>query len=165
MKKNFSNQITGQIGENLVVAELGRRNIVATTFAGNVPDIDVLAYANGESLPLQVKTVKRGNLSVNGKDYLEIAFDGDKQAITGKSGYVDRGLIFVIVYLGDKLGDEKFYICTKGDVQDIVFENYTNYLAKKNGIRPRNPASTHCSYNESNLVSYWDNWDLILARL
>ena len=35
MKKNFSNQLTRQISENLVVAELGRREIVATTFSGN----------------------------------------------------------------------------------------------------------------------------------
>ena len=51
MKKNFSNQLTRQISENLVVAELGRREIVATTFSGNVPDIDVLAYKNRTSIP------------------------------------------------------------------------------------------------------------------
>ena len=51
VKKNFSNQLTRQISENLVVAELGRREIVATTFSGNVPDIDVLAYKNRTSIP------------------------------------------------------------------------------------------------------------------
>lgn len=37
--RSFNNQLAGQIGESLVVAELGRRGIVATAFAGNVPDI------------------------------------------------------------------------------------------------------------------------------
>ena len=51
VKKNFSNQLTRQISENLVVAELGRREIVATTFSGSVPDIDILAYENRTSIP------------------------------------------------------------------------------------------------------------------
>ena len=32
MKRNFNTKLSGQIGENLVVAELGRRNIIATAF-------------------------------------------------------------------------------------------------------------------------------------
>ena len=40
----------------MVVAELGRRGIVATAFAGNVPDIDIVAYADGATTHLQVKT-------------------------------------------------------------------------------------------------------------
>ncbi|HEY5505683.1 MAG TPA: hypothetical protein VIK28_11045 [Sedimentisphaerales bacterium] len=43
MKSGYSNQVTRQIGEHLVVAELGRRGILATPFAGNVPDYDILA--------------------------------------------------------------------------------------------------------------------------
>ena len=46
MATGFSTKFTGQIGEYLVVAELGRRTIIATPFSGNVPDIDVIAYAN-----------------------------------------------------------------------------------------------------------------------
>ncbi|NYS25816.1 hypothetical protein HUK65_12515 [Rhodobacteraceae bacterium 2376] len=44
MARNFKTQLAGQIGESLVVAELGRCGIVANTLAGNVPDIDLLAY-------------------------------------------------------------------------------------------------------------------------
>jgi hypothetical protein len=36
-------QIARQIGEHLVVAELGRRGYVAAPFAGNVPMFDLLA--------------------------------------------------------------------------------------------------------------------------
>ena len=50
--KDFSKRLAGQIGEHLVVAELGRREIIATPFAGNVPDIDILAYANGHYFSL-----------------------------------------------------------------------------------------------------------------
>lgn len=47
MPRNFNTQLAGQVGESLVVAELGRRGIVATALAGNVPDIDILAYRDG----------------------------------------------------------------------------------------------------------------------
>ena len=47
MARDFSAQLAGQIGEALVVAELGRRDIIATASSGNVPDIDILAYKNG----------------------------------------------------------------------------------------------------------------------
>jgi len=60
MAKSFKTQLAGQIGENLVVAELGRRGIIATALAGNIPDIDILAYANGKSVPLQVKGQRDG---------------------------------------------------------------------------------------------------------
>ena len=47
MATGLSTKLTGQIGEHLVTAELGRLGIIATPFSGNVPDIDILAYANG----------------------------------------------------------------------------------------------------------------------
>ena len=58
MKKGFNTQLTRQIGEHLVVAKLGRLGILATPFAGNVPDYDLLASdLSGHSLPLQVKAI------------------------------------------------------------------------------------------------------------
>jgi len=63
MQNRFSTKLSGQIGESLCVAELGRRGIIATTFTGNVPDIDVLAYRGGISVPIQVKAQRRGSIS------------------------------------------------------------------------------------------------------
>ena len=81
--RNFNTQLAGQIGESLAVAELGRRGIVATTFAGNVPDIDLLAYRNGRTIALQVKSVRTGSISFDAKRFMTIEFDGDMQIITG----------------------------------------------------------------------------------
>ena len=83
MAKSFKTKLIGQIGEHLVVAELGRRGIIATPFAGNVPEIDVLTYANGKSVPLQVKANKIGNWQFDASDFLEITMDGDRQIIEG----------------------------------------------------------------------------------
>lgn len=159
--KNFSTQLSGQIGENIVVAELGRREIVATTFSGNVPDIDVLAYRNNKSIPIQIKALRSGSLSVQGQHYLNIEFEGNKQIVKGKNKGIDRNLIFVIVKIGQSLGEDVFYICKQGLIQDLVYKEYKSYLDKKGGVRPRNPKSTHCSYYEKDLLDYKDNWALI----
>ena len=48
-------QLSKQLSEHLVVAELARRGVIATPFSGNVPDFDILAFKNGKSTPIQEK--------------------------------------------------------------------------------------------------------------
>jgi hypothetical protein len=162
---NLNTQLSGQIGENIVVAELGRQKIIATSFAGNVPDIDILAYANGKSVPLQVKAQKSGNPGVNATKYLDIEFNDDVQTIRGKIKDINRDLIFVMVKVGKKYGDDEFFVFTQGIVQDLVNEEYQKMLMRHNGVRPRSPQSTHCSYYLRDLIQYKDNWKLIKVAL
>jgi len=161
MPKNFSTKLACQISESILVAELGRRGILATTFSGNVPDIDVLAYRDGRSIPIQVKTLKAGMLSADAKHFLQIEFDGEKQIVKGKNKDLDRELIFVIIITGKKLGDETFYICKKGFIQDLIYRGYKDYLKRFNGIRPRNSKSTHSGVLLKELTDKRDNWALI----
>ena len=111
MVKNFSSKLSGQIGENLVVAELGRRGIIATAFAGNVPEIDILAYKDKRSIRIQVKALKVGSLRTRADYYLNIDFDGKTQTVLGKRVDINRDLTFIIVKVGEKLGEDIFYIC------------------------------------------------------
>lgn len=74
MERNFNTQLAGQIGESLVVAELGRRGIVATAFAGNVPDIDLLAYGYGGEA---MRMVISGGIAVG--DFNKIAQYGRRK--------------------------------------------------------------------------------------
>jgi len=138
-KKQFKSQLSGQIGEHLVVAELGRLGVIATPFAGNVPDIDVLAYANGESVAIQIKAQRNGSVSVDAKKYLNLRFEGDIQIILGKLDDVDRKLIFVLVKIGKQSGEDEFYIFDQGVVQDLIHEGHKRFLNKHGGVRPRNP--------------------------
>jgi hypothetical protein len=55
-------QLTRQIGEHLVAAELGRQGYIAAPFAGNVPLYDLLAAdTRGFSIPIQVKAINGGS--------------------------------------------------------------------------------------------------------
>jgi hypothetical protein len=165
MKKNFKANLVGQFGEHLVVAELARCGIVASTLAGNVPDVDVLAYFEDKSVAIQVKTVGKSNNAFHrvASYYLHIKFDGTRQIVHGKSKDVNRDRIVVAVVIGEKYGDDRFYILSEGWIQDHIFSDYTAYLKKHNGIRPKNPQSYHTGFSEKDLLDagIGANWDLI----
>jgi len=47
MSNGRSKQLIKQAGEHLVAAELAKRGFLATPFAGNVPDFDVMGEFGG----------------------------------------------------------------------------------------------------------------------
>jgi hypothetical protein len=163
-ERSFSTQLAGQIGEALVVAELGRRNIVATGFSGNVPDIDLLAYRGGHAVPLQVKSWRSGPVHLNAGRFLRIHMDGDRQCIQGRDTDLDPELIYVFVLIGEARGDDEFFILPQGILQEIVLRCHSDYLAKHNGVRPKNPRSTHMGLKLCDLEAHRDRWDIIEAH-
>lgn len=163
-KRKFSTQLTGQIGEALVVAELGRRGIVATSFAGNVPDIDLLAYLDGKTLPLQVKSWRSGSVHLNAARFLKITMEETLQKIHGMDTELDPELIYVFIQIGERLGEDSFFILTQGTLQKIVHDHHFAYLAKHKGIRPRNPESTHMGLSLHDLKVHQDRWNVIEGR-
>lgn len=161
MPKNYSNQLAGQIGESLVVAELGRRGVVATAFAGNVPDIDILAYKGGKSLALQVKAWRSGSVSFDARNYLSIEFDGEYQSVMGFSKEHRTELIYVFVQVAEQIGRDHFYILNEQNLAKIISQNYQSFLLKHAGRRPRNHSTTHCAVSEDDLQPYLNNWQMI----
>lgn len=164
MPKSFRNHLTKQIGEHLVVAELGRRGIVAAPFAGNVPDIDILAYNGGRTVALQVKALGSGSAQVDARSFLNIRFEGETQIIDGVIA-LDRDLIFVLVCIGAERSGDRFFVFTQGELQDLIFINHTAALHKHGGRRPKNWQSTHCAYGPASLPHAENNWELIERRL
>ena len=164
MARNFSRQLAGQIGESLVVAELGRRGILATSFAGNVPDIDLLAYANDMTAHLQVKAWRTGSVSFNATRFIHIDFEGDRQIVRGMDETLDGKLIYVFVKIGESAEHDSYFILLQRDLQTIVHVNYCAWLNKHNGVRPRNPKSTHVAVELGSLAKFESNWALITQR-
>ena len=162
MTRNFSTQLAGQIGESLVVAELGRRGIVATAFSGNVPDIDLLAYSGGKSVHLQVKAWRAGSVSFNATRFLKIRREGNVQIVEGLVADLDRSLVYVFVKVGEVAGQDRFFVLRQGDLADIVRRNYEGFLSKHNGVRPKNADTTHVAVGEADLVGFEANWQLVV---
>lgn len=155
MKTGYETQLTRQIGEHLVVAKLGRLGIIATPFAGNVPNFDLLASdLSGHSLPIQVKAINGFAYQFSATAFLDIEFDGNNQIVRGKKKLSNPDLIYVLVLLTPDEND-KFFIMKVKDLQNHFFKIY------KGGIRSKNPKSTHCAIWPKELTKYQDNWELI----
>lgn len=165
MARNYSTQLAGQIGESLVVAELGRRGIVATAFAGNVPDIDILAHRDGVSTAIQVKTWRSGSVHFDASRYLAIEQNGDAQRVSGVRADIDGERIYAFVRLGSEAGADRLFVLNEAQLVGILRANYEAFLAKHNGVRPKNPNTTHCAVQQSDLEPYKDNWQLIEGAL
>lgn len=158
MRTGYTTQLTRQIGEHLVVAKLGRMGIVATPFAGNVPDYDLLASdLSGHSMPIQVKAINGPSWQFSVTSFLEIEFDGNNQIVKGKKIIPNPNLLCVFVLLRPDERDD-FYILTLADLQDHFVKNY------KGGVRPKNPKSTHCAIWPKELTPYRDKWELITSH-
>lgn len=156
MATGRSMQLTKQIGESLAVAELGRRGCIATSFSGNVPDIDILACSlTGKSFSVQVKAINGGSWQFDIRKFLDIKLDGDTQIVLGKSDADLRDLICIFIRVGEVRNEDQFYLFRWAILQDFFHDDY------KGGVRRRNPQSFHCAIWSKSLEQYRDNWDIL----
>ena len=163
--RNFSNQLSGQIGEALVVAELGRMGIVATAFSGNVPDIDILAYKDGKTTSVQVKAWKSGSVSFDAKRFLDIVIENDKQIVRGIHTGLARLPIYVFVKIAKNASCDEFYVLDQVSLANLVLEGYTSFLNLHGGVRPRNPLTTHNSVTTAQLEPFKNYWQILLDEM
>ena len=103
--------------------------------------IDILAFRDKKSIPIQVKALKDGSLRTKADNYLNIDFNGRTQTILGKKEDINRDLTFIIVKGGDQLGEDVFHICDQGIIQHLVLQEHSSFLKKHDGLRPKIPSS------------------------
>lgn len=157
-----SKQLIKQAGEHLVAAELAKRGFLATPFAGNVPDFDVIAVdPDHRAIPVQVKTISSSSWQLDAKKFINISFVGKKQNITGTSSSVSPDLIYVFVKINYNKNDE-FFVLKVSDLAPIIMKVYSEFLKRNEGIRPRNHKSTHVAIKENNLLDYRDCWSVFI---
>lgn len=159
MATGRSSQLTRQIGEHLVVAKLGRLGYIASPFAGNVPEFDVLiADEKGHSIPVQVKAINGISWQFRVNSFLDIEIIEDVQQVKGKRELSNPNLICIFVLLSEDENDQ-FFIFRLKELQKFFLQNY------KGGRRPRNPQSMHCAIFPKDLARFKDNWKLIEQAL
>lgn len=170
MSTGLSNKLTGQVGEFLVCAELGRRGLIATSFTGNVPDFDlIVADGSLKTLPVQVKTSRGHSWPTNANLWIDIHIDEKekKQIDQGDRLIHHPDLIYVCVLLADldKHEHDRFFILKKSDLQAICSHNYRSWMSKHNWKRPRNFRSLDNRYYVSDLEPFENNWSLFEIQL
>lgn len=170
MSRGRNNQLTGQVAEHLVVAELGRRGLAATGFSGNIPTFDVLAVdENCRVVPIQVKASTGDNWPSDARTWMDISVEGEtlRQQSRGPSTLATPDLIYVCVVIAPHGTDrrDRFFVLTMQDLQRVCIDAYAHWMDPKDWKRPRNPHSFECRYEIKHLTRFEDNWDLIRDRL
>ena len=164
-------QLIKQVGEYLVAAELCRRELIATSFTGNVPIFDILAITSDEKIKtIQVKaTTTNGGWNLDAGIFLEFEPSSDNsQYIKGLRDLSNNNSVFCFVKLGSFGKEEisqnidEFYLIPVVNLQRIIEEKYSAFLTKVNHIRPNKPDSRHTKIKKDNLVQFKDNWNCIL---
>ncbi len=159
-------QLTKQVGEYLVAAELCRRGLIATTFTGSVPDFDIVAVRpGGDRVLVQVKTIRGGSFQfADARVFLEIRQDGAVQ-IPGPDTappYPDLICVFVLLGGGDRDGvRDRLFILKWIDLQRVVSTGYRANIKRLGGVRPRRHDSYHVGLKPSELAVYEDDWGTI----
>lgn len=158
MATGLSTKLTGQIGEHLVTAELGRKGIIATPFSGNVPEIDILAYANGKTGHIQVKAINKDSWQFDVRTFLEVVLVGKTQRVKGINPKLKRDVLCIFIAVGEELGSDEFYIFKQGWLQDFFKERY------KGRKPPSNVNSFHCAIWKRDLQKHLGKWHCVTKK-
>ncbi len=165
--KEMANGLQKQIGESLVVAELGKQGCIATSFAGNVPYFDIVAVnpQNCKLKRIQVKSLKKdewhGTLP---EIFFEIENLANGKQNLKKDKEFPGDIIFVFVEIER---EPRYFICKSEIVKKIVREDYfteRNFTIRKR--RPNNPISHHHALKRMGIKfkKYENNWKLICGK-
>jgi len=170
MASGLDNKLTGQIAEYLVCAELGHLGLLATPFAGNVPEFDLLvADRQCHSIPIQVKATRSENWPGDARNWMNIEFDKSlgRQNYLGPLQLQNPDLIYVCVMIGKRepRTSDRFFILTKADIQVASIQSYTKWMDPKDWRRPKNPESYDCRFDLSQISHFENQWGLITNRL
>ena len=154
MATGRSTQLTRQIGEHLVASELGRMDIIATPFAGNIPQFDLLASTkDGKAFPVQVKAINGPSWQFNAASFLNIEIKDEYQTVLGPRVDLDSSIVCVFVLL-KSAGQDIFYTLTIAEFQALLQQHY------KGGRRPKNPESKHCALWPKHLAGH-EGWEAL----
>jgi hypothetical protein len=166
MSTGFRNNLAKQMAEHLVCVELGRRDLVATPFSGNVPNYDVLvADSSGRALPIQVKATRGNTWPSNARSWMDIELDLQTgvQKYIGLNDLPTPDLVYVCVALApvDSVTRDRFFILTMADLQAVCVRSHTAWMDQHGWKRPRKVESFDLRYKIEDLEKFEDNWALI----
>jgi hypothetical protein len=165
MATGRQNQVTKQLGEYLVAAELCRRGFIATTFTGNVPHFDIIACnSTGGHQAIQVKATLGNSWQLDIRNFADVQLDDRRQMVGRPTKAPCPNLICVFVRLRS-YGTDEFFIMTWQDFQRVAIAHHSEYLARHGGIRPRKPDSFHAAIRVEMLTEFRDKWGILESGL
>ena len=170
MSSGYRNNLAKQMAEHLVCVELGRRDLLATPFSGNVPNYDVLvADRSGHALPIQVKATRGTSWPSNSRIWMKLELDRQTgvQKYLGPTALPTPDLIYVCVALAplNSVRRDRFFILTMAELQGVCVSSHTAWMEGHGWKRPKNPETFDLRYEVKHLGEFEDNWALIWQLL
>ena len=142
-------QLTKQVGEYLVAAELSRRGLLTATFAGNVPDYDIVATGGrGQTALVQVKAIAGPSWQFDIRTFADVRCQAGAQTMGQPTTPPAGDLICVLRW---------------PELQRVLLNGYRGYLARHGGRRPKRADSFHTALRETHIEPFLDNWPLFDA--
>ena len=159
LSKRGAHERTGRSGEYYVVAELNRRGCYAVPFAGNMPEIDIMATNAGRTrtVYIQVKTKRTGRTKRHGRptgNWHSRASEGDKDPRP------EHFWAFVSIP-NDYNEPPSFWVVRDAWLRQDIKANHAAWLERTGGRRPRGNISDHHGISEDRLKEWEDNWDIL----
>jgi hypothetical protein len=148
----------GAAGEHYVTAEISRRGGYATPFAGNMPEIDVVAFDTNRDhfVTIQVKTKGPGGrwvTTIPRYAHPEYPEYGDDPKPFRDDDF------WVLVDLAGESPD--YFVVPAPWLESDVCAHFGDWLAESGGKRPRNPASRDWSIEPSRVEQWRNRWDVL----
>jgi len=143
-------QQVGRAGEHFVAAELHRRGAYAVTFAGNMPETDILAAdaAQTRTVFIQVKTKAKGDWQTSTSRGRRRRSDPDERRF------------WVFVDLGPDA--PSCYIVPEWWIQNEIYRTHEAYLDRQpDRQRPITPGSTHSKVTKTRIAKWQNRWELL----
>jgi len=164
MATGHDTKLTGAIGEFLVAAELCRRGLMATPFAGNVPHYDLIASGQrGGHVAVQVKAINGTTWQFDIRRFMKVEFDG-KRRLPGpalREPYPNLQVVLVALR-NESRPEDRFFVMNWVELRNLVTRGYRHYLRKHGGVRPRAVGSFHTAIAEHDLTAFEDQWQALL---
>ena len=156
-------QLTKQVGEYLVAAELSRRGLLTATFAGNVPDYDIVATGGrGQTALVQVKAIAGPSWQFDIRTFTDVRYKAGAQTMAQPTTPSAGDLICVLVRLQPD-GANRFWVLRWPELQRVTHQR----LPGLSGTARRSATQAgrllpHGALME-NIEPFLDNWSLFDA--
>jgi hypothetical protein len=142
-------QQVARAGEHFVAAELHRRGAYAVTFAGNMPEIDILAsdVHQTRTVAIQVKTKRSGSWQTSLREW------------TPRVPEVAETRFWVFVDLHESEASPDYFIVPEEWVHKDIQRAHSEYLERHGGQRARTPTSKHHAIDRRRIEEWQDRWE------
>ncbi len=152
---------TGLAGEYLVLAELARRDAIASMTLANSKGVDILVAPAGKHVAYKVEVKTARNQRTHARIWL-----GDEYCLSWRLAkkhetMQDPRLFFVFVHLPDPPARPRFFLARSRDVAKYVRWEHAHWLKKNRGKDITDGDMRVFRIAESQMPRYEDNWRLL----